>query len=97
MNKSLDIFRASLNRARAIDTLHAHFSELVTQALDLSDLLRAEIVLVVSALDYFVHELTRLGMMEIWQAKRPPTPAYLKFSISLVKAGSKRGHWAGSK
>lgn len=45
--------------------------------------LRAEIVLIVSALDQFIHELTRLGMMEIWRKQRLPTDAYLKFSISL--------------
>ncbi len=55
----------------------------VEVVVDLNDLLRAEMVLIVSALDHFVHELARLGMMEIWRGIRPATAAYLKFSVSL--------------
>jgi hypothetical protein len=83
MNKSLDIFRANLDRVRSIHGLYVHFSGHVTPAIDLSDLLRAEMVLIVSALDHFIHELTRLGMMEIWRDDRKATPAYNKFSVSL--------------
>ena len=83
MNKSLDIFRANLDRVRSIHALYVHFSGLVKPAIDLTDLLRAEMVLIVSALDHFVHELTRLGMMEIWRGDRTATPSYRKFSVSL--------------
>ncbi len=58
----------------------------VEVVVDLNDLLRAEMVLIVSALDHFVHELARLGMMEIWRGIRPATAAYLKFSVSLKVA-----------
>lgn len=83
MHRSLSIFRANLDRVRSIHALYIHFSESVTSAIDLTDLLRAEIVLIVSALDHFVHELTRLGMMEIWRGSRAATPSYRKFSVSL--------------
>ena len=83
MRNSLDIFHANLNRVRSVHATYLHFSGRVTSALDLSDLLRAELVLIVSALDHFVHELTRLGMMEIWRGTRPDTPTYRKFSVSL--------------
>src|SRR5262249_15833163 len=83
MKTALDIFRANLARVRALHALHLNFSGLVAPIIDLSDLLRAEIVLVVSALDHFVHELARVGMMEIWRGARSATPAYLRFSISL--------------
>ncbi len=43
----------------------------------------AQIVLCVSALDFYVHELTRLGMIEIIEGKRPMTPAFLRFKASL--------------
>jgi hypothetical protein len=36
-----------------------------------------------SALDHFVHEITRVGMIEVWRGIRIATPAYLKFSVSL--------------
>lgn len=36
-----------------------------TSALDVSDMLRAALVLAVRALDYYVHEVVTLGMLEI--------------------------------
>lgn len=83
MYKALEIFHANLNRVRSIHAAYVHFSSLVTPAIDLSDILRAEIVLIVSALDHFIHELTVCGMMEIWQGDREATPAYLRCSISM--------------
>lgn len=95
MNKSLDIFRANLDRVRSIHAVYVHFSGLVTSAIDLSDLLRAEMVLIVSALDHFVHETTRLGMMEIWRGDRTATPSYRKFSVSLDVTTQLAGGSAG--
>ena len=52
--------------------------------LDLSDLLlRGADRPLRSALDYYVHELTRLEMIEIFEGKRPTTPAFLRFKVSL--------------
>jgi len=83
MNKSLKIFRANLDRVCSIHAVHLHLFRNVTPAIDVTDLLRAEMILIVSALDHFVHELTRLGMMEIWRGNRTATPSYHKFSVSL--------------
>jgi hypothetical protein len=47
-----------------------------------SELLRAEWVARVSALDLYVHELVAQRMVEIFEGMRPVTPAYLKFQIS---------------
>jgi len=54
-----------------------------TNALDLSDILRAELVLAVSALDYYIHEIVRFGMLEIYLGKRAPTASLLKFNVTL--------------
>nr|WP_237396002.1 HEPN domain-containing protein [Okeania sp. KiyG1] len=54
-----------------------------TPALDLSDILRAALVLAVSALDYYIHEVVTLGMLEIHQGLRPEPPAFSRFQISL--------------
>ena len=91
MKTSLDTFHANLVRVRAVHALYLHFSGAVTAAVDLSDLLRAEMVLIVSALDHFVHELTRLGMLEIWRGTRKATPAYRNFSVSLGVAAALAG------
>jgi hypothetical protein len=43
----------------------------------------------VSALDYYIHEITRIGMLEIYSGNRPPTDAFLKFQISTNVLQSK--------
>jgi hypothetical protein len=86
MNTGIVIFRANLDRVRALHALHLSFQGLVAPIVDLSDVLRAEIVLIVSALDHFIHEITRLGMMETWRGGRTATPAYLRFAVSLSVA-----------
>jgi len=83
MQQALDQFRANIQHVRNLHGLHVYFSAATTPALDLSDLLRAQIVLVVSALDFYIHEVTRLGMIEILESKRPSTPAFLKFPVTL--------------
>ncbi len=83
MQTALDQFRASIQRVRDLHALYNYFSTATTPALDLSDLLRAQIVLCVSALDFYIHELTRLGMIEIIEGKRAATPAFLRFRASL--------------
>ncbi len=50
---------------------------------DLSDILRAELVLAVSAFDYYIHALTKAGMIEVYRGHRTQTPAFLRFAVSL--------------
>lgn len=83
MPRAIDTFRENLLRVRSIHALHASMAASVTSVIDLSDLLRAEVVLLVSALDYYVHEVTRIGMIDIWNGSKPATTAYLRFGISI--------------
>src|SRR5271166_2867336 len=87
MQKAIDDFEASMARVRALHALQHSFAKLLTVAVDLSDILRAEVVLAVSALDYFVHELTRLGMLESWSESRARTDAFQRFQLPLSMAG----------
>ncbi|MBV6506566.1 MAG: hypothetical protein ILNGONEN_02145 [Syntrophorhabdaceae bacterium] len=63
-------------------------NRITNNALDLSDVLRTEIVLAVSALDHFIHEYVRLGMLEICIGNRSITEPYKKFKIPLQAAHS---------
>jgi len=83
MNKAISEFRASMLRVRGLGGLHKALLSLTTSAIDASDLLRAQIVLGVSALDYYVHELTLLGMLEVYNGARSPTSAFSKFRVSM--------------
>ncbi|NET61274.1 MAG: hypothetical protein F6K47_35650 [Symploca sp. SIO2E6] len=99
MQSALDQFRISLGRVRDLIALYDSIRAQATDVLDLSDILRAALVLAVSALDYYVHEVVRLGMLEIHRGQRPePTPspnasqsAFSRFQISLGSARVDRG------
>lgn len=84
MLKAIEAFSESLNRAEHLGGLHKALAGLTTAAVDSSDLLRAQLVLGVSALDYYVHEITVLGMLEVLDGRRPATPAFLKFRVSVT-------------
>ena len=84
MKHIIDNFNISFQRVEELGGLHSALGLLTTTAVDASDLLRAQIVLGVSALDYFVHELTVAGMLEIYDGIRPTTDSFEKFKVPLI-------------
>ena len=86
MKTAIDQFRTNISRVRNLGTIFGALDSQTTLALDLSDILRAELVLAVSALDHFIHELVRLGMLEAYRGNRPRTKRFLKFKVSLENA-----------
>ncbi len=83
MLNPIDQFRDNITRVRDLGGLHAALINTTTVAVDLTDLLRTQIVMVVSALDLFIHEITRVGMLEVYKGIRPQTDAFLRFQVSL--------------
>ncbi len=83
MKAALDDFIISLAHVRNVGGVYGSIKALTTPALDLSDLLRTQLVMCVSALDRYVHEVTRLGMLATLAGKRPPTDAFQKYEIAL--------------
>jgi len=86
MQTALDAFKGSMQRVRDMHALHQSLTNQLTGAIDLSDMLRAEIVLAVSAFDFFIHELTRLGMLECHGGSRPKSDAFGRFPIPMEAA-----------
>ena len=86
MQASINQFRTNLLRVQSLSSIVDALESQTTQALDLSDILRAELVLGVSALDQFVHEAVRLGMLESYRGTRARTQAFLRFQVSLESA-----------
>ena len=83
MKAAIDQFRENISRVRNLDLIFKSLNTRKTSTLDITDLLRAEFVLAVSALDHFIHELVRLGMLEISQGLRQASPAFDRFTISM--------------
>lgn len=82
MQQAKNQFQENIQRIRELDAVYVHLTENQALGVDLSDLLRAEIVYAVSALDKLVHELVRMGMLEIFEGNRVPTKAYDNFGLS---------------
>lgn len=98
MQSALDQFRVSIRRVRDLIALHNSVEVQAIAGMDISDMLRAALVLAVSALDYYVHEVVTLGMLEIHRGQRSePIPsanttqsAFSRFQVSLGGARQDR-------
>ena len=64
MLNSIEQFREDIGRVRAIGGLYGALGQISVPVLDETDLLRAQFVMAVSALDRYIHEITRVGMLE---------------------------------
>ena len=87
MHNARQQFQTNLLRARELGALAVAVTKITTSAIDVSDIWRAQIVLSVSALDCLIHELTRIGMIEISKGARPTTDAFSKFQLPLDAVG----------
>jgi hypothetical protein len=83
MKEAIDEFRVNMGRVRNLGAIYQTLRNQMTPIVDLSDILRAELVLAVSAFDHYIHALTRIGMIEVYRGHRPQTPAFLRFAVSL--------------
>lgn len=83
MRRVINQFQHNIANVRSVGGLFEALEGLTTPAVDATDLLRAQVVMAVSALDHYVHELTLTGMLQIYTGVRPPTTAYLKFQVPM--------------
>lgn len=83
MKQSHDKFIKVINDTKNADSTYDYLSRVVKPPYDYSDLLRWQWAQAVSALDKFVHDVVRSGMVNIYQGRRPSTPKYDCFSIPL--------------
>src|SRR3990172_4920646 len=102
MHSAIQQFRSNIERVHALGGLYNALSRLTTPAVDITDILRAQIVLAVSALDHYIHELTRLGMLEVFNGLRPSTTAFGRFKVTMDAAmagiaGSGGSSWVESE
>ncbi len=83
MQNAIDQFRENLRSIRRLDGLCILLEQQGTSADDFSEILRSEIVLIVSALDCFVHDLVRIGMVAIFRDSGTGSKAFSEFSVSM--------------
>ncbi|WP_293312563.1 HEPN domain-containing protein [Pedobacter sp. UBA5917] len=84
MVRAKNQFDHSFIRISRIDGIYLHsVNNLGIPHGDVEDLLRSEIVYAVSALDKMIHELVKIGMVEIFLGTRPYTSAFGNYQLSL--------------
>ena len=71
MPDSIQQFRENIERVRVLGGLYGVLDQMTTPAVDATDLLRAQFVMAVSALDHYVNEITLVGMLEVYEGQRP--------------------------
>ena len=83
MNLARDQFLQNLARIRDLQSLYLVLKASTVDAVDLSDILRACLVLAVSALDHAIHEFARLGILEMYNNQRDRTDSFGRLPILL--------------
>lgn len=83
MIRAIEQFRRNIEEARNLGQLYTVLSRKTTSALNVTDLLRAELVFAVSAIDQYVHELVRIGMLECCAGGRAQAQAFGRFQVTL--------------
>lgn len=76
-------FVLNIHRANELRLLAVNLNSLTKDLIDLSDVFRASIVAAVSAFDAFVHDISRIGILQIYRKQRPPTTAFHKFKVEM--------------
>jgi hypothetical protein len=82
MQAALNQFIENIKTTQNLGKIYEYLKNDQKIPMDLSDLLRSQYVYAVSALDKFVHEIIRIGMLESFDGKRAKTMAYENFTIS---------------
>jgi hypothetical protein len=77
----------TLARIKGLGLTFKYVKNQTTSIIDLSDILRAQLVLLVSAFDHFIHEIVRIGLLESASGTRAKTDGFKKFSVSMAGVG----------
>ena len=83
MTPPLAQFEAVWSRCAQLSTLHAYLEKNVSGIMQPDELLRAEWVGRISALDLYIHELVAQRMLATFEGRCPATPGYLRFQVSV--------------
>jgi hypothetical protein len=83
MLNSKSVFRENIRFTRESGSLYDYLKANVVGPMNFDDLLRSQIVYAVSAFDKLIHDLIRIGMVDILMGKRVPTSKYLNEKIPL--------------
>ena len=85
MDSAFNRFQNNLISVKALNHIYNYLSTKKVDSIDLSELLRAEYVLIVSAFDSLIHDLIRIGILKIFDNEKSEKDLN-NFSIPLQVA-----------
>lgn len=92
METAISLFKNNISRVRALIKV-AKQMDIEKQEIS-ADILRSAIVLLVSALDTLIHDIVRIGMVQILKGERKQTPDYQKFTVTMnIVSYDEHYHW----
>lgn len=83
MFRSINIFKNNINDSKNLSNIYEFLNRSIVASISFDDLLRAQFIYSVSAFDKLIHDLIRIGMIDIFLGRRAATPKYLAEAISL--------------
>ncbi|MCG3877900.1 HEPN domain-containing protein [Psychrobacter sp. Ps6] len=83
MYNSYKNFLKNIEDVKSLTTVYSYLTNNVTVPLCFDDLLRAQIVNSLSAFDKLIHDLVRIGIVEIFKGSRIATPKYLSEPLKM--------------
>lgn len=83
MINAIDVFKSVLTDTKSSGVLYEYLENVVKPPIDFSDILRWQWAQSVSALDKLIHDLVRIGMVQIYIGNRVATSKYQAFTLPL--------------
>jgi hypothetical protein len=84
MNRAIDTFKLNITSVKKLDVIYNYLETNNVKTLDLSDLLRSQIVLAVSALDTLVSDVLQIGLVKAFtEGKSLSTNDFSKYKIEI--------------
>ncbi len=77
------VFQDNIRQAHELGALYDLLSHTVAIPEQFDDLLRSQVVNSVSAFDKLMHDLIRIGMVRIFESRRPSTGKYLSEAVAI--------------
>lgn len=77
------VFHKNIQQVTELGAVYDHLCTVVSIPEQFDDLLRSQLVNVVSAFDKLMHDLIRIGMVKIFENQRPSTGKYMAETIAI--------------
>ncbi|WP_027003576.1 HEPN domain-containing protein [Hugenholtzia roseola] len=84
MEQAIETFKLNIDSVKQLDAIYLYLeASNVGKNLDLSEILRAEIVLAVSAMDNFISDLLLIGLVDNFEQRKPLSSEFAKFRLDM--------------